>query len=224
MAFPHHPSALPHIQPLIRLSQSLALLDALFMPEWQYRYYSFNAHWNDAEMMASMRNGEGDDYFIWFAQPGAVLKGFAHESAVWAVLSEQRNLTLSSLSEQIPTAFEPFLREPAFSIEETTFCLWRQLLDPDWAKWQLPVPKEVASDDGLTELLALLDGNPNTYQHWADEYYGQRPPLDAIQEIYDHKPLTEALLMQLGCSRKLDELAEELEEIGYPSPASQSAE
>jgi len=40
MASPHNHSTLPHIQPLIRLSQSLALLDALLEPEWQYRYYS----------------------------------------------------------------------------------------------------------------------------------------------------------------------------------------
>lgn len=223
MVSPHNHSTLPHIQPLIRLSQSLALLDALLEPEWQYRYYSFNAHWNDAEMMASLRNGSGDGYFIWFGQPGAAIKGFAHESAVWNSLRGQRDLALSNLSRQIPTEFEPFLREPAFSMEEMTFCLWRQPLDPDWARWQPPVLREVASDDGSAELLALLDGNPNTYQHWADEYYGQRPALDALQEVYAHKPLTEALLMRLGSSRKLNELAEELEEIGYPSPANQSS-
>ncbi|MFL5628040.1 MAG: hypothetical protein ACJ788_20875 [Ktedonobacteraceae bacterium] len=43
MVSPHNHSILPHIQLLIRLSQSLALLDALLEPEWQYRYYSFNA-------------------------------------------------------------------------------------------------------------------------------------------------------------------------------------
>jgi hypothetical protein len=112
MVSPHHHSTLPHIQPLIRLSQSLALLDALLEPEWQYRYYSFNAHWNDAEMMASLRNGSGDGYFIWFGQPGAAIKGFAHESAVWNSLGGQQDLALSNLSRQIPTEFEPFLREP----------------------------------------------------------------------------------------------------------------
>lgn len=223
MVFQHDASTLPHSQPLLRLSQSLALLDALLMPEWEYRYSSFNAHWNDEEMMASLRNGEGDGYFIWFGQPGTALKGFAHESAVWNSLGGQRNLILSSLSEQIPTAFEPFLREPAFLMEEMTFCLWKQPLDPGWTKWQPPVPKEVAADDGSAELLAFLDGNPHTYQRWAQEYYGQLPALDALQEIYAHKPLTDDILMRLGSSRKLNELAEELQEIGYPSPAGQSA-
>jgi hypothetical protein len=51
---------------------------------------------------------------IWFGQPGAAIKGFAHESAVWNSLGGQRDLALSNLSRQIPTEFEPFLREPAF--------------------------------------------------------------------------------------------------------------
>jgi hypothetical protein len=37
------PSALPEVGSLRRLSQSLAMLDAILCPEWQYRYHSFNA-------------------------------------------------------------------------------------------------------------------------------------------------------------------------------------
>ena len=36
---------LPDVTRLKRLLQSLAMLDAILMPEWEYRYYSFNAHW-----------------------------------------------------------------------------------------------------------------------------------------------------------------------------------
>lgn len=36
--------ALPDIATLERLCQSLALLDAILSREWEYRYYSFNAH------------------------------------------------------------------------------------------------------------------------------------------------------------------------------------
>ena len=38
-------SALPEPGDLRRLSQSLAMLDAILCPEWQYRYHSFNASW-----------------------------------------------------------------------------------------------------------------------------------------------------------------------------------
>ncbi len=53
-------SALSTIERLRKLSQALATLDAILCPEWQYRYYSFNAQWDVGEMMASMRNGSGD--------------------------------------------------------------------------------------------------------------------------------------------------------------------
>src|ERR1700722_13099293 len=78
-----HPSALPEVGGLRRLSQSLAMLDAILCPEWQYRYHSFNANWAAGEEMASMRNGCGDDYFIVFSGADAIIKGFAHESEAW---------------------------------------------------------------------------------------------------------------------------------------------
>ncbi len=73
-------SALPDIESLKRLSQSLAMLDAIMAPEWEYRYYSFNAKWGEGEIKATMRDGSGDDYFILFNNHGAIIKGFAHGS------------------------------------------------------------------------------------------------------------------------------------------------
>jgi hypothetical protein len=57
---------IPSISELQRQSQAIAMLDAILSPEWKYRYYSFNSKWGPGEMMASMRNGTGDDYFILF--------------------------------------------------------------------------------------------------------------------------------------------------------------
>lgn len=39
--------ALPEIEHLRRLSQSLAMLDAIMSPNWESRYYSFNSKWAD---------------------------------------------------------------------------------------------------------------------------------------------------------------------------------
>ncbi len=50
---------------LLRRCVSLAVLDAIMSPDWQYRYYSFDAAWGDDAMMASMRNGQGDDRSSW---------------------------------------------------------------------------------------------------------------------------------------------------------------
>jgi hypothetical protein len=76
---------LPDIQALKQLTQSLAMLDAILWPEWEERYYSFNFHWAESEMMASMRNGSGDDWFLLFSQAGAIMKGFSHESPMAAI-------------------------------------------------------------------------------------------------------------------------------------------
>lgn len=64
--------SLPDIEDLRKLTQSLAMLDAIMSPEWEYRYYSFNSKWGEGEMMASMRNGSGDEYFILFDSHGAI--------------------------------------------------------------------------------------------------------------------------------------------------------
>jgi hypothetical protein len=210
-------SALPPPEDLARLSQSLAVLDAALMPEWEYRYYSFDARWREAEQMASMRNGSGDDYFLWLSQNGAVLKGFAHESAVWQQLCGQSDLVLSSLAQQMPPELERFLHEPAFSVEETTFCLWRLPAAPAWALWQPPVAPETRFLDGSAHLLLLLDGNPATYQAWAEDYYDIRPTRAALQAIYAHKPLTPEILTGLKSPRSTSEIVAELEDIGYPA-------
>jgi hypothetical protein len=38
--------ALPTIDEVVKRSQALALLDAIIMPEWDCRYFSFNRHWS----------------------------------------------------------------------------------------------------------------------------------------------------------------------------------
>jgi len=54
---------LPDVTRLKRLLQSMAMLDAILMPEWEYRHYSFNAHWGEDDMMGSMRDGAVDEFF-----------------------------------------------------------------------------------------------------------------------------------------------------------------
>jgi hypothetical protein len=81
-------ASFPDVESLKRLSQSLAMLDAILSPDWEFRYYSFNSKWNAGEMMASMRNGSGDDYFILFNSSGAIIKGFAHESPMSPFVNE----------------------------------------------------------------------------------------------------------------------------------------
>jgi hypothetical protein len=124
-------SRLPDIETLRRLMQSLAVLDAILMPEWQYRLFSFNSRWSKGEQMGSMRDGQGDDLFAHFTKAGCFLKGFAHESPM-TPYREQPKRVWPGVLDSVPKTFAKSLAEPAFSMEDTTFCIWRLNGDPAW--------------------------------------------------------------------------------------------
>ena len=208
------PIQLPPPEELRRLCQSLALLDAIFSPEWQYRYYSFNSRWAKGEMMASMRDGCGDDYFILFSDVGVALKGYAHESPMARYNVENRKPWPGVLDE-MPAAFNRFLKQPAFSMDETTFCFWRLQSGRKWMRGKIDYPPG-EDPDGSEKLLAILDGEPATYQRFCKEYYELKPALRYVRMIYEHQPLTPKLVTALNPELTLSLLSEDLAEIAYP--------
>ena len=204
---------LPEIPDVRHISQSFALLDAILSPEWEFRYYSFNAHWDKQEAMASMRNGEGDHYFIWFNPAGAVLKGFAHESVMSPFRVNPPQLW-SGIFDNFPPQFKEFLTEPAFVIEVTTFCVWRLNEDAAWQSGAIQFPAG-HDPDGSARLLKLLDGKPETYQQWAQSYFEVPVSLPVIIDIYQHQRITEQIIKALNPELSIDDLTDDLEEIGY---------
>jgi hypothetical protein len=210
----HDLSHLPDIDHLKSLSQSLAMLDAILCPEWEYRYYSFNARWSDGEMMASMRNGSGDAYFILFTPAGAILKGFAHEAMMTPYTSDPPRIWPGVL-DVVPSVFAAFLTEPAFVIEETTFCIWRTYHGSAWQRGNIQFPDH-SDPDGSQGLLAILDGDPHTYQAYAETNYERSINLDAIVQVYNHQPLTATLVATINPDLSFANIAADQEEIGYP--------
>jgi hypothetical protein len=208
-------AGLPYIYYLKRLCQSLAMLDAILSPEWEYRYYSFNSKWAPGEMMASMRNGSGDDYFALFTLQGAILKGFAQEAPMSPYAHNPPRIWPGML-DSVPPAFAGFLTEPAFNIGDTTFCIWRQYQDADWQRGTVAFPAGT-DPDGSADLLSCLDGDPQTYQQWASDYYDHVVDLDAVAHIYAHRPLIPRILAILNPDLGLEDLAEDIGEIGYPA-------
>jgi hypothetical protein len=205
---------LPDIESLKKLSQSLAMLDAIMSPEWESRYYSFNSKWNDGEMMASMKNGSGDEYFILFNRHGAIIKGFDHESPMSRYANEA-GTPWPGVLDQVPSEFQDFLSEPAFSIEDTTFCIWLTNSDARWQVGRIDCP-EGDDPDGSEGLLSSLDGKASSYKEFAEAYYERPVDLSAIQHVYAHKPLTAEIVAALNADVSLDELKADIEEIGYP--------
>jgi hypothetical protein len=200
---------LPDIETLRKLTQSLAILDAILSPEWESRYYSFNAQWGDKEAMASMRDGEGDHWFIHFTPQGALFKGFAHESAM------AKNTPWPGVLDSVPPVFAQSLAEPAFMTDDTTFCTWRERGDVEWKQGAVDYPDE-SDPDGWNSLTELLDGDPIGYQQWAEEYYDLDLDLECIRAIYRFEPLTATLVESLNPEIELGDVVEDAAEIGYP--------
>lgn len=199
------PDLLPAIPQLRRITQSLAMLDAILCPEWEYRYYSFNSQWGPGEEMASMRNGEGDDWFLLLDSAGAALKGFAHEYADDGTFAAR-------LQQQVPPAFAAFLHEPAFSMDAASFCYWRRSSDDAWTK-----VSGMLAQDGADELLLLLTGGPSAYQQWAQAYYEVTVSAEITEAIFRHQPLTEAMILALNADAVPAQVYAEAAEIAYPA-------
>jgi hypothetical protein len=116
----------------------------------------------------------------------------------------------------VPAEFADCLREPAFKMEDTTFCIWRRHDVREWQHGPIAWP-EGADPDGSGELLSPLDGNPETYHAWAEEYHEREVTLEAVAAIYAHQPLTAELVAALNPEITLADLAEDLQEIAYPA-------
>ncbi|MER2099580.1 MAG: hypothetical protein ABS977_21960 [Pseudomonas qingdaonensis] len=208
---PLDPATLPDIATLRKRAKALAMLDAIVSPEWEYRYFSYNASWFDGEEMASMRNGSGDEWFVHFGPFGAAIKGIAHESP----LAGDSRL-VEAVQQQVPPAFAAFLNEAAFSMDWLSYCYWRS---PDDAAWQKVAAPNVTTDhldDGSVEFLALLIEPASGYVEFAQWYYEQAVPLAAVQQLYDHTPLTADLVAALNPELDFAEAVASAVETGYP--------
>lgn len=212
---------LPDLAAFAQLTQALAMLDAVMSPDWQYRYYSFNSRWSEGSMMASMRNGSGDAWFALLSPAGIALKGLAHESH----MNRGDGRPWPGIFETLPVEFhDTFLREPAFAIEWTTFCVWRRSTDTQWScgRIEFPPPDPASpssfdSDpDGSEWLLSILDGDPRRYVEFSRRYYGRELALADVAAVYRHAPLTDALVRRLNPDVDLASLAEDIDTIGYP--------
>jgi hypothetical protein len=208
-------SALPDIDALRQLMQSLAMLDAILSLEWEYRYFSFNSRWSPGAQMGSLRNGQGDHYFAYSSAAGCWLKGFDHESPMSPFASHPPKVE-AGMFEGVPKDFEACLTEPAFIIDETTFCIWRRHDDRSWQRGSVPLLHGEGDQDGSARLLRNLDALPQTYLDWAPQYYERDLPLAAVKSIYAHKPLDQRLVQELNADVSLSDLNADIEEIGYP--------
>jgi hypothetical protein len=176
--------------------QGLALADAILMPEWQYRYFSFNCNWDDNEMLASMRDGAGSEYFIHFSSQGVVGK----------VLSTELEASNSQLLlENVPTIFSNFKNESAFNIDHATYFFWKGNDDKLWS----------ASPNNLViyPLLGFLIGNISIYHNWAMDYYEKDIDIDVLEEIIVSLDVSPEQLNIINPDISLKDVSDDIREI-----------
>lgn len=175
----------------------IAVLEAIICPEWEYRCFSYNSHWGDEEEMASMNNSSGDEWFLWVKGRHAAVKLINYEIGILSDISSIRN--------EFPPSYAEFISESAFSIDDSS-SLW-YLMDNDWVKFD--VDREEARS-----MLAVFDWSALDYKEWADDYYENDIPIEAIENIMAGS-LTEGDVQLLNPDLRLKDLDEEIEEIGY---------
>jgi hypothetical protein len=190
--------ALPGIEELRRRSQALAMCEAIISPDWESRYYSYDSRWSvdRGEHMASMRNGSGDEYSIVFSPAGACIRGLDHET---------RQET--GLFDDVPAVFAGQVGEPAFA-GGANICLWRETGDDRWHGRGL--------DDVAWLFELLVEGTPEAYQEFAEDYYEEDVDLDAVIEVFAFRPLTDPLVRRLNPAVTVEYLADDIAEIDYP--------
>lgn len=202
-------SALPDIDGFRRVTRALAMLDAILSPDWEFRYYSFNSRWGDGEMMASMRNGEGDHWFALICPAGVALHGLAHEAPSFTP-DQPHPAIFGSLPPEFKTNFHD---EPAFVTANSTYCIWRRAADD---RWHCGAPPELCAQDGSEDFLPILLGQPQHYVEFAADYYERQLDLADVAAVYGHQPLSEELVGRLNPDVSLDDLEDDIDEIGYP--------
>lgn len=188
---------LPSIYEVKKILQGLALLDAILMPEWEYRFFSYNCNWDEQgnEEMASMRDGEGNEYFIYFSHLGVAGK----------VLFENNIQNPIESLDKIPNVFENFKNEKAFNLDNATFFFWKTYNDEKW----------FSSPNNLKDysLLSFINNSYKGYQEWAENYYEREIESQTLHEVFSSLDINSKQLAILNSELILEDLEEDRYEI-----------
>jgi hypothetical protein len=233
------PESLGSIGALRRRVQALAVLDLLLLGTPEHKLVRVR----DLEL-AGRENGQGDDVLVVFTPRGALVRGFDHESSMspynedvaLAHLTDDEVEELDPAEEaellqagrpfrgvldpvppDVQTLLEQLDHEPDRPVaipSVLTFCLWRGLDDAAWQVGPIDFP-EGDDPDGSAYLLAAYSQTAPAYQTWLADYLGRPIPLELVEAVFAHRPLTLELAALAESSRSLEELRSAARELGY---------
>jgi hypothetical protein len=120
---------------------------------------------------------------------------------------------LAGVLDTVPAVFTSCLKEPAFMMEDTTFCFWCTAKDTVWQRGN----NNETRTDGSSWLLDFYTFTPPDYVEWASGYHEKKVSLEAVEHVFAHELLTQAIVKALAPKCSLKDLTKDLKEIGYPS-------
>ncbi|MEV5610391.1 hypothetical protein [Streptomyces sp. NPDC052225] len=180
---------LPDIPTLRARCRAIAAAEALINPSGEYAYHSYSADWSPTEEVFSVDNGSGDDLSVVFGPAGAYIRVFSHESPM-SPYGDEDHQPWPGVLDTVPAAFQRYVDEPAFvdegGLPRVTGCLWRAADDTRWHTGDITFPEDEEDADGAEWLLELLlEGTPEAFREWAEDYYEQPVDLDAVRRVFE---------------------------------------
>ncbi|MBF1195818.1 MAG: hypothetical protein HXM12_09715, partial [Fusobacterium periodonticum] len=113
-----------------------------------------------------------------------------------------------------PKQFDDFIYNEPIKTRKSTFCIWRTIADSEWQTG------ETIDPDGSEDILYLLDGDPEKYVEFCEDYYEKDIPLDIVERIYQGEPISLEMIYKLNDELEdedIEIIKNELEEIKYPN-------
>lgn len=212
------PQSFPDPRTLGDRAMALAMLDALICPDFQYRYFSFDARWGDDEQIGAMRNGDGDHWFLHLSDSGAALKGYVQQVSGCDTRAMAREV-----QRRVPADFNAFVHEPSFAMDAVSYFYWRRSGDARWSKVAHPDAGLPHWTDGSADYLSILLAPADCYYDYATDYFECEPPLASIEHIYALAPLTAAVVKSLNPQLSMAEAQASAAAIGYPRVAERAS-
>jgi len=187
-----------NIQQLKDKLKSIALLEAIISPEWEYRYFSYDSNWSEDEEMASMRDGEGNTWFSVFKKDIIFYKCISKDDGL---IKNHKDI-----KQMIPEKFNSFINEEAF---HTNIATKISIFDNN--KW---LEFGISNVNHIIDLKTIQHWKAIDYKDWADKYYEKDLDLTSIQNIFTHS-IDEHIVKSLNNELCFNDIEHEIEEIGY---------
>jgi hypothetical protein len=139
-----------------------------------------------------MDDHEGNSFHVWFSRAGVVIRGLASDSAAAA-----RGIDGDDVFMGLPAALASARNEPAFGgEEEATFAIWRETGAQAWSTGKRPRVKD-PDFDGSASLLGILDAHPLSFIQYAQDQYGPKLPMKAVQRFYKRPRVRAAAIREV---------------------------